>query len=120
METFKKGFNDYAQDLKMPWFPGATSYCIYRYNKYPKNTRMLEHCDHIHSIFDGTRKGVPILTGLVFLNEGFVGGDLVLFKDKKIETNTGDLMIFPSCFLYPHRVDKVLEGVRFSVVSWAW
>jgi hypothetical protein len=120
MNTFKEGFNNYTRELDFPWFRNANSFCIYRYNKYPKNSKMLEHCDHIHSIFDGKRKGVPILTGLIFLNEGFEGGELVLFKDSKIETEAGDLMIFPSSFLYPHRVDKVLEGVRYSVVSWAW
>ena len=120
MSKFKDSFNTYTEELEFPWFNKANSFCIYRYNKYLPNTRMSEHCDHIHSIFDGQRKGVPLLTSLGFLNNEFKGGDLVLFQDTKIEVEAGDMVVFPSNFMYPHRVDKVTEGVRYSVVSWAW
>jgi len=33
-----------------------------RYNKYNKNNNMEMHVDHIHSLFDGERKGIPALS----------------------------------------------------------
>jgi hypothetical protein len=33
---------------------------------------------------------------------------------------TGDVIIFPSTFLYPHKVNEVKKGIRYSFVSWAW
>ena len=78
------------------------------------------HCDHIHTIFDGQRKGIPTLSLLGSLNDNYEGGDLILFDDFKIELEKGDLIIFPSNFLYPHRVEPVLSGVRYSYISWVW
>ena len=43
-----------------------------------------------------------------------------MFTDTPVEIGKGDLLIFPSNFLYPHRVDPVTKGVRYSYVSWAW
>jgi predicted 2-oxoglutarate/Fe(II)-dependent dioxygenase YbiX len=42
------------------------------------------------------------------------------FKDYEIKLNAGDILIFPSVFMFPHRVDKVSKGTRYSFVSWAW
>ena len=38
----------------------------------------------------------------------------------KIELKKGDLLIFPSNFMYPHRVEPVLSGIRYSYISWVW
>ena len=84
------------------------------------NQKMNLHCDHIPTIFDGQRKGIPTLSLLGSLNDNYEGGDLILFDDFKIELEKGDLIIFPSNFLYPHRVEPVLSGVRYSYISWVW
>jgi predicted 2-oxoglutarate/Fe(II)-dependent dioxygenase YbiX len=81
---------------------------------------MKEHCDHIHSMFDGTRKGIPSLSILGSLNNDYEGGELVFWQDQKIELKAGSIMIFPSNFLYPHKVVEVTKGVRYSYVSWVW
>mgnify|MGYP001213588018 CR=1 FL=1 len=31
----------------------------------------------------------------------------------------GDVVIFPSNFMYPHRVEKVTKGTRYSFVTWS-
>jgi predicted 2-oxoglutarate/Fe(II)-dependent dioxygenase YbiX len=59
------------------------------------------------------------LTLLGFLNDDYDGGDLYLCN-QKINTKTGDILIFPSNFLYPHRVEPVIMGIRYSWVSWVW
>ena len=41
--------------------------------------------------------------------------------NKFLETcQTGDILIFPSNFMYPHRVEPVKKGIRFSFVSWVY
>jgi len=89
-------------------------------NRYTPGTTMRTHIDHIHSLFDGRQKGIPVLSMIGILNEDYDGGELVFFDDYKIKTKTGDLIIFPSCFLYPHAIEEVTKGTRYSFVSWAW
>jgi predicted 2-oxoglutarate/Fe(II)-dependent dioxygenase YbiX len=101
-------------------FSGFQGYSPIRFNKYSENKKMAFHIDHIHSLFDGVRKGIPILSVLGALNENYEGGEFVIFDDYKIKFNTGDLLIFPSIFLYPHRVEPVTKGVRYTYISWVW
>lgn len=112
---------EYIEFLEMgDWFSGWNGYSDVRFNKYDVDTQMKIHCDHIHSMFDGQRKGVPVLTILGALNNDYEGGDFIMWQDTKIEMPTGSVLIFPSNFLYPHRVDAVTKGVRHSYVSWVW
>jgi predicted 2-oxoglutarate/Fe(II)-dependent dioxygenase YbiX len=91
-----------------------------RFNRYQKGQIMAKHFDHIQSLFDGERKGIPILSIVGLLNDNYKGGEFVMFDDMKIDLKQGDVMIFPSCFLYPHKVKEVIDGTRYSFVSWAW
>ena len=102
------------------WYAGWNGYSELRFNRYLPGKLMTEHCDHIHSLFDGKRKGIPTLSILGLLNDDFEGGDFVMFTDQKIEFNKGDLLVFPSNFLYPHRVEEVKSGTRFSFISWSF
>ena len=91
-----------------------------RFNKYDAGTEMRKHHDHIHTCFDGTKKGIPILTILGALNNNYKGGELIMFDDFKINLEEGDIILFPSIFLYPHEVKMITEGIRYSFVCWAW
>jgi len=102
------------------WFTGWSGYSELRFNKYDKTTKMKLHCDHIHSMFDGVRKGIPVLSLLGCLNDNYEGGELIMFADQEIELKSGSLLIFPSNFMYPHEVKPVKKGSRYSYVSWAW
>jgi hypothetical protein len=102
------------------YFAGWEGYTQVEYHRYYPTSRMIKHCDHIHDIFDGTIKGVPILSIVGVLNEGYEGGEFVMFDDKVVELNKGDMLVFPSCFLYPHMVKELLSGVRYSFVSWVY
>ena len=90
-----------------------------RFNRYEKGTMMRQHYDHIHSIFDGQRKGIPVLSMLGVLNNGYKGGEF-LVRDKKFKLKQGDMIIFPSCFMFPHEVKEVTMGTRYSFISWAF
>ena len=112
--------DSYIKDYKFNWFNGWQGYSRIRFNRYSKTKKMAEHCDHIHSLFDGEIKGIPILSIVGTLNENYEGGEFIMFQDKEIKLLTGDLLIFPSNFLYPHRVDPVKKGTRYSYVSWVY
>jgi predicted 2-oxoglutarate/Fe(II)-dependent dioxygenase YbiX len=70
-------------------------------------------------MFDGERKGVPILSVLGLLNDDFEGGEFFMI-DKQREFSKGDILIFPSNFIYPHVVKPVTKGIRYSFISWIW
>ena len=81
---------------------------------------MAYHCDHIRSMFDGEKKDIPILSVIGTLNDDYDGGELVMFDDKEIILGEGDLIIFPSVFLYPHKINPITKGKRYSYTSWVW
>ena len=94
--------------------------CPVRFNRYNQHTLMRPHYDHIHSLFDGERKGIPIISIVGVLNEDYEGGEFIFWDNYKVELHTGDILIFPSNFLYTHRVSAVKKGTRYSWVSWGW
>jgi len=111
---------EYQKKLKYSWFKGWQGYSPIKFIRYFLNQTMITHCDHIHALFDGERKGVPILSIIGILNDDYVGGELIMFEDKKIDIKKGDLLIFPSNFLFPHKIAPITKGVRYSYVSWVW
>ena len=110
----------YISEFNHEWFTGWSGYQQVRFNRYQEDKIMSDHADHIHSLFDGTRKGIPILTVLGCLNDDYEGGEFIMWGDKQIEMKAGDVLVFPSVFLYPHRVDPVKSGTRYTFVSWCW
>ena len=51
--------------------PFLTKFSPIRFNKYEVGNTMRKHYDHIHSIFDGQMKGVPIVSIVANLNEDY-------------------------------------------------
>ncbi len=90
-----------------------------RFNRYGVGTKMREHYDHIHSLFDGKLKGIPILSIVGLLNDNYEGGEF-LIRGIKVDLTRGDILIFPSNFMYPHEVNDITKGIRYSFVSWSF
>jgi predicted 2-oxoglutarate/Fe(II)-dependent dioxygenase YbiX len=111
-----------VEDMKdmHEWFCGWNGYSLVRFNRYDPTTQMKLHCDHIHTLFEGERKGVPTLTVLGGLNDDYTGGEFVMWDSEVIKLPAGAVAVFPSNFLYPHEIRPVKSGVRYSYVSWAW
>lgn len=120
MQSVWNGFSRYFKELNFPWYSTWAGYTGIRFNKYSEDRMMAEHCDHIHSMFEGQIKGIPILSFVGVLNDDYEGGEFVMWRDKVIELKAGSVMIFPSIFLYPHRVEPIKKGTRHSFVSWAY
>lgn len=119
-KSFWYAIQKYIQHIDMPWFDSWSGYTNLKINKYVENRKMHLHCDHIHSAFDGKIRGVPILSVLGFLNDDFEGGEFIMFDNEKFKFKKGEVVIFPSNFLYPHKVNPVTKGTRYSVVSWVY
>ena len=91
-----------------------------RFNRYSQGQIMRTHHDHIHSLYDGNEKGIPVLSFIGNLNDDYEGADLVFWDDYVVPLGKGDLVMFPSLFLFPHRVTEATKNKRYSFVSWAW
>jgi len=99
--------------------PWLNEFSPIRFNKYSVGTMMKEHYDHIHNIFDGQIKGVPLISIVANLNEDYEGSEFYC-RGEKIKLKTGDILLFPSNFMYPHEVKETKKGTRYSFVSWAF
>lgn len=89
-----------------------------RYQMYLPGTLMRPHVDHIKTLFGGSG-GIPILTVLGQLNDTFTGGELMICGEELVLA-PGEVIIFPSNFMFPHAVNELHTGERYSFVSWIW
>lgn len=96
-----------------------------KYHLYKKGNYFNKHVDHIYSIFDGETRGIPVLTSIAGLSSEYAGGELVIsfpLKGESIEYKLleGDVVVFPSNFLFRHEVRPVTDGERRTITSWFW
>ena len=80
---------------------------------------MRTHYDHIQILFDGKLKGIPIISIVGLLNDNYEGGQFMC-RGNEIKLTRGDILLFPSNFMYPHEVREITKGIRYSFVSWAF
>jgi predicted 2-oxoglutarate/Fe(II)-dependent dioxygenase YbiX len=109
---FQKAIMDYSHSTK------TQSACTLRdiqILKYPVNGFYKTHVDH--------GLNTPRTLSLIFFpNEDYEGGNLVFqFPDQnlRVSVKQNQLLIWPSTFLYPHKVEPVTKGNKYSVVAWA-
>ena len=85
--------------------------------KYEKGDYYKVHTDN-HTTHHRT------LSVIIFLNDDYSGGSVSFHCAKtnkeilNVPPKAGRVVIFPSNFLFPHTVNNVKEGVRYSIVSW--
>ena len=118
MDCIYKSIGMYQQTIGFPWFTSWKGYSPVRFNRYQESKLMALHCDHI--VLDKEQIGIPILSVVGSLNDGYEGGEFIMFDDYHVELPKGAIMVFPSIFLYPHKVNPVTRGVRHTFVSWAY
>jgi hypothetical protein len=79
--------------------------------KYGPGQHFQEHHDHGYSY-----NCVVSLVG--FPNEDYEGGELAFsIQGVTIKPKAGDLYVFPSNYMYPHRAMPVQSGTKYSMVT---
>jgi predicted 2-oxoglutarate/Fe(II)-dependent dioxygenase YbiX len=101
-------------------FPLLHSYEINQIDllKYGNGGKYTFHTDNL-----GGRKLNRTLSVIMNLNNDYEGGDLIFgdqkFKEiKRIKLKSGSVVFFPSNFMYPHSIEPIIRGTRYSVVAW--
>tara|TARA_R100001126_G_C4769871_1_gene121892 strand:- start:141 stop:626 length:486 start_codon:yes stop_codon:yes gene_type:complete len=85
--------------------------------KYEVGHFYLAHVDSFHTV---NRQ----VSFIINLNDNYEGGNIIFkhptgrYTKKIYELKAGDLLIFPSNFMYPHEVRTITKGTRYSIVSW--
>lgn len=79
--------------------------------RYGPNQHFEEHTDHGFSYN-------CVLSLVGYLNDDYEGGELFFrIQNIKYKPRAGDLFVFPSNFMYPHKSMKTISGTKYSVVT---
>jgi len=84
--------------------------------KYAPGGKYEIHTDHF-------TKSPRHLSIIMNLNNKYEGGDLI-FTDqkekeiKRLKLGKGSIVFFPSNFMYPHGIQRITKGIRYSIVAW--
>tara|TARA_B100000287_G_C20418836_1_gene696650 strand:- start:50 stop:631 length:582 start_codon:yes stop_codon:yes gene_type:complete len=89
-----------------------------KFNKYSVGDYLSPHHDHIRDLFQGDFRGIPVTSVVGVLNDDFEGGEFVFWREHKVKIEKGQVLAFPSSYLFPHEVTPVTSGVRYSWITW--
>jgi predicted 2-oxoglutarate/Fe(II)-dependent dioxygenase YbiX len=84
--------------------------------KYSLGGKYQVHTDY----YNASNRHLSIILNL---NDNYEGGDLI-FTDqkekeiKRLKLDKGTIVFFPSNFMYPHSIQPITKGTRYSIVSW--
>ena len=75
--------------------------------------------DYIGPHIDASGRRPRELSCSLILNDDYEGGEFAFF-DQKVKFNLikGDIIMFPSNFMYPHEVLPVTSGTRYAIITW--
>jgi len=80
--------------------------------KYDVGGKYVQHTDH----YQGRPRSLTII---INLNDDYTGGELAFRNRTKIyNLQKGDIIIFPSNFMYPHEIIPVKSGTRYALITW--
>ena len=110
----------------------SVSVCIQEYlNKFTKMTpsniskdsgySLLRYKsgDYIGSHIDASGRSPRELSCSLILNDNYEGGEFAFFDQKlKFDLKRGNIIMFPSNFMYPHEVLPVTSGIRYAIITW--
>lgn len=109
LETIIASINEYGKNYPSLRITQGEHLRIMR---YPEGGFYAPHAD------SGPENGRTLSISL-FLNDDFEGGELVFPKQGvTIKPKAGQIVLFPSNFIYIHESTKITSGVKYSVVSW--
>jgi len=86
--------------------------------KYESNNYKVGYDFHKDFGLNCTERHISIS---VNLNNNFKGGEFVFNLNNELITycqNEGDGLVFPSNFMFPHKVNQITEGTRYALIGW--
>lgn len=80
--------------------------------KYDEGGFYIQHID--------SYKQEPRVVSCSFiLNDDYEGGEFAFFDRKlKYKLKKGSVLMFPSNFMFPHEIMPVINGTRYSIITW--
>lgn len=93
------------------WGVGIRSYEAFNFVKYEgAGTHFKIHADHGPTY-------VTTVSIVVYLNDDYLGGELWFPRfNLTIKPQAGDIVVFPSTYIYEHASQDMIEGTKYSVV----
>ena len=83
------------------------------------NVLRYRETDHFKEHVDAYETSPRVVSCSVDLNEDYEGGEFAFFGSSvTYSLGKGDVLLFPSNFLYPHQILPVTAGTRYSIVTW--
>lgn len=108
-ECAKKAIEKYNEKFKQTRISKDSGYQLLKYEKGGFYTQ------HVDSFTE-----IPRTISCSFiLNDNFKGGEFSFFNNTLVYSlKKRSAIMFPSNFLYPHSVLPVINGTRYSIVTW--
>jgi predicted 2-oxoglutarate/Fe(II)-dependent dioxygenase YbiX len=108
-QSTKKAIKIYNEKFKQAHISKDSGYQLLKYEKGGFYTQ------HVDSFTE-----IPRTISCSFtLNDSFKGGEFSFFNNTLVyPLKKGSAIMFPSNFLYPHSVLPVINGTRYSIVTW--
>ena len=108
LQTFVDGINDYSEKYKHCKIQGGEHL---RIGRYGIGGHYSPHAD--------AGASERTLSGLLYLNSDFKGGELNFpHQDLTITPEEGMLVLFPSNYIYVHQSMPLTEGKKWVCVTW--
>ena len=99
---------DYSRDYNIN---GLKYWEAFNFIKYGPGQHFQEHHDHGFS-YNCT------VSLVAYPNDDYEGGELFFrLQGLNLKAEAGDLYIFPSNFMYPHKAMPVVSGTKYSIVT---
>jgi hypothetical protein len=113
-EMHEKTFNyikPVADDYGRYWGVGIGFYEAFNFVKYDgAGTHFKIHADHGPAY-------VTTISIVAYVNEDYEGGELYFPRfDLTLKPKTGDVVIFPSTYIYEHASNDMISGTKYSIV----
>lgn len=107
-QAVKKCVDDYGNY----WGVGIRSYEAFNFVKYEgAGTHFKIHADHGPTY-------VTTISIVVYLNDDYEGGEIWFprMDNLSIKPKAGDIVVFPSTYIYEHASQDMISGTKYSVV----
>lgn len=100
-----------AEDYGRYWGVGLQYFEAFNFVKYEgSGTHFKVHADHGPAY-------VTTVSIVAYINDDYEGGELYFPRfDLTLKPKTGDVMIFPSTYIYEHASNDMVSGTKYSIV----